>query len=111
MSNFEIIPYFCAVTRSGDGLSWQFQHFERQQKVVKGVRLWRKDYDATIGRWTSVDPLADHPNQVDKSPYAYAWNNPIKYDDPDGRCPQCLTGFAIGFLLDVATQVVLVGNL
>jgi len=36
-----------------------------------------------------VDPLADHPNQVDKSPYAYAWNNPISLTDPDGRCPDC----------------------
>jgi hypothetical protein len=36
-----------------------------------------------------VDPLADHPNQVDKSPYAYAWNNPVNLTDPDGRCPLC----------------------
>lgn len=36
-----------------------------------------------------MDPLADHPNQVDKSPYAYAWNNPVNLTDPDGRCPLC----------------------
>jgi RHS repeat-associated protein len=46
-------------------------------------------YDPTIGRWISVDPLADHPNQIDKSPYAAFWNNPIRYNDPDGRCPEC----------------------
>jgi RHS repeat-associated protein len=46
-------------------------------------------YDAAIGRWGQVDPLADHPNQVDKSPYAYVWNNPVKLNDPDGRCPFC----------------------
>jgi RHS repeat-associated protein len=46
-------------------------------------------YDPSIGRWGVVDPLADHPNQVDKSPYAYAWNNPVNLTDPDGRCPIC----------------------
>jgi hypothetical protein len=42
-----------------------------------------------MGMWLSVDPLADHPNQIDKSPYTAFWNNPIKYNDPDGRCPDC----------------------
>lgn len=36
--------------------------------------------------------MADHPNQVDKSPYAAFWNNPIMYTDPDGRCPDCPDG-------------------
>jgi RHS repeat-associated protein len=46
-------------------------------------------YDPSMARWTSVDKLADHPNQIDKSPYAYAWNNPISLTDPDGNCPNC----------------------
>jgi hypothetical protein len=45
-----------------------------------------------VGVFHGVDPLADHPNQVDKSPYAYAWNNQIFYNDPDGRCPTCPQG-------------------
>ena len=36
-----------------------------------------------------MDPLADSPEQIDKSPYAAIWNNPIKWNDPDGRCPSC----------------------
>ncbi len=48
--------------------------------------------------WLGVDPLADHPNQVDKSPYAAFWNNPIKYNDPDGRCPIC-PFIVLGFLM------------
>lgn len=43
-----------------------------------------------VSRWISSDPLADHPNQVDKSPYQYAWNNPVYWTDPDGRCPWCV---------------------
>ena len=43
-----------------------------------------------VSRWISPDPLADHPNQVDQSPYQYAWNNPVYWTDPDGRCPWCV---------------------
>ncbi len=52
--------------------------------------------DPALGRWFVVDALADEPEQIDKSPYAYAWNNPIYYTDPDGNCPSCwefLKGF------------------
>ena len=60
-----------------------------------------------LGRFTGVDPLADHPNQVDKSPYAYAWNNPVNLTDPDGRCPICpyIAGAISGAALDYGIQV------
>ncbi|WP_255497804.1 RHS repeat-associated core domain-containing protein [Pedobacter sp. AK013] len=46
-------------------------------------------YDPVIGRFNVVDALSDHPNQIDKSPYAYGWNNPVNLRDPDGNCPIC----------------------
>ncbi len=60
--------------------------------------------DPSIGRFISVDKLADHPNQVDKSTYAYAWNNPVGLNDPDGNCPWCL-GALVGAALDYGSQV------
>lgn len=42
-------------------------------------------YDPKTSIWTSVDPLLDEESQIEKSPYAYTWNNPIKYTDPDGK--------------------------
>jgi RHS repeat-associated protein len=46
-------------------------------------------YQNKIGVWLSVDPLAMHSFQIDKSPYVAFWNNPIVFNDPDGRCPDC----------------------
>ncbi|MBT1697424.1 hypothetical protein KK083_11090 [Fulvivirgaceae bacterium PWU4] len=52
-------------------------------------------YDPRSSVWESVDELAEDPEQSGKSPYAYGWNNPVTYNDPDGKCPNCVTA-AIG---------------
>jgi len=62
-------------------------------------------YDPVIGRWNVVDALADELEQIDKSPYAYAWNNPVNLTDPDGNCPSCLIGGLVGMAVDYGAQV------
>lgn len=49
-----------------------------------GARL----YDAAVGRWFTVDPLAELPSQIAHSPYVYAWNNPVGMIDPTGMAAE-----------------------
>ena len=52
-----------------------------------------------------MDALADHPNQVDKSSYAYAWNNPVNLTDPDGNCPHCLPAVIAGGVIGAGLEI------
>ena len=74
----------------GEVNRYQYNSKERIQDL--GIELYEygfRWYDPQFGRFIHVDPLADHPNQIGMSPYSAFWNNPIKYNDPDGRCPDC----------------------
>ncbi|GIH20533.1 RHS repeat-associated core domain-containing protein [Rugosimonospora africana] len=47
--------------------------------------LGAREYDASTGRFVSVDPEVDYTDPQQMNGYAYAGNNPVTFTDPDGN--------------------------
>jgi RHS repeat-associated protein len=46
-----------------------------------------RGYDQQLGRFMQIDPMADEEEQESWTPYHFAYNNPVRFSDPDGRHP------------------------
>jgi hypothetical protein len=86
----------------------------RSEKTFKKGRsyLEARYYNPRISNWLSVDPMMvedeafDDPestnggvyNSDNNSVYSINYNNPVKYADPDGQCPNCVAAAAGAFV-------------
>ena len=63
-----------------------YKYNGKELDVKKGLNWYdygARHYDAALGRFMTVDPLAE--KYYSMSPYGYCGNNPTKYIDPDGK--------------------------
>ena len=62
-------------------------------------------YDPQLGRFMQVDPMSEEGDQESWGPFGFGYDNPIRYNDPDGKCP-CLIPFLIPALKAATAAVV-----
>jgi len=111
----DFYPFGMDITVYNGGLDnkYRYNGKEFQDDMINGKSLQWYDYgarfyDPQIGRWHTVDPLAEKYRRW--SPYNYCVNNPLKLTDPDGRGPELALYFVpgVGEALLAATVIVAV---
>jgi len=60
---------------------------EEQDELDLGwIDITARNYDASIGRWMNIDPLAEDYDAW--SPYNFVYNSPLQFIDPTGMGPE-----------------------
>ena len=82
-------PYGKMLNRTNDNRPGYTGHM--MDKATGLVYMQQRYYDPLIPRFLSVDPVTAYDSGDMRlfNRYAYAFNNPYKFTDPDGRCPFC----------------------
>src|SRR5699024_12117057 len=83
----------------GTTATWHGQRGFVDGTIDEGIgltQLGARSYDASLGRFLSVDPLVDQADSQQMHGYSYARNSPVTYAGADGLHPCACFGKGIG---------------
>jgi RHS repeat-associated protein len=81
----EYYPFGMSISKNFTTLpvnNYKYNSKEEQEMPGRWLDYGARFYDAQLGRWHSVDPLAENYRRW--TPYNYCVNNPMRFVDPDG---------------------------
>lgn len=84
----DYLPFGTRLPGSRTDQSNRYRLGGKEEQDIAGMDLSLLDfgaryYDAYVGRWNAIDPLAH--KYFGMSPYNYCGNDPVNFFDPDGR--------------------------
>lgn len=97
-------PYGAAIGKTVDGVGYTGHVMDGPTELTY---MQQRYYDPACGCFVSTDAVTAYDSGDMRlfNRYAYAFNNPYKFTDPDGRCPQCLWGAPIGAGVNIVVQM------
>ncbi len=81
---------------------------EMSDSLTGLVHFGARDYDPSVGRWTTKDPIGFASE--DTNLYAYVYNDPVNSVDPSGLFLNLVAGCLISGGIELASQMIIDGK-